>query len=62
MSEHEFWDEDVEKITSHASLGNCDVYEIGFNKPVDAMNIHKDDVIHFAKLFGLAVYEKDSAL
>ncbi len=62
MSAYEFWDEDVEKITSHASIGNVDIYEIGFKEPIEAVNIHKNDVIHLANLFGLAVYEKEAAL
>jgi hypothetical protein len=62
MEGYEFWDEDVERVQSQALMGNADLYEIIFKEPVGAMNIHKDDVIQLAKCFGLAVYEKDSAL
>jgi len=62
MSDHKYWDEDVEKAVNNACIGNEDSYEIQFKEPVEAFNIHKDDVIHLAKCFGLAVYEKDTAL
>lgn len=62
MSEHEYYDVDVEKEENQARIGNSDVVEIVFNKNVEAFNIHKDDVIHLAKNFGLTVYENDSAL
>ena len=62
MSDHEFWDEDVERIKSHADIGNADVYEVIFNEPIEALNIHKDDVIYLAKLLGLVVYDKCSEL
>lgn len=62
MEEYKFWDDDVEKAENQASIGNADVVEIMFRGPIEALNIHKDDVIHLAKQFGLAVYEKDSEL
>lgn len=60
MSDYVYFDDDVE--IEIMCVHNIDIYEIAFNKPVDAFNIHKDDVIHLAKLFGLTVYEKESAL
>ena len=63
MSEgYKFWDEDVEKIENRANIGNDELYEITFKSPVEAFNIHKNDVIRLARLFGLAVYEADSSL
>lgn len=59
---HEYNDADVQKTINHASWGNKDIEEIVFKKPVEAFNIHKKDVIHLAKIFGLHVYEGDSKL
>lgn len=59
---HEYYDSDVSKTINHSSFGNADVEEIVFKQPVEAFNIHKDDVIHLAKCFGLSVFEKDSQL
>lgn len=62
MSDYEFWDDDVEKVQNQAGDGNPEIYEVTFKGPVPVFHIHKDDVIHLAGWFGLAVYEKDSAL
>lgn len=62
MEDHVFWDEDVNGCKNNAYIGNAEVYEIMFKKPVGAMQIHRDDVIALANCFGLTVYENDSAL
>ena len=62
LNKYRYWDEDVENAVSHAGLGNIDVVEIQFKKKVEAFNIHKQDVIHLAKQFGLNVYESNSKL
>ncbi len=62
MSKHEYWDKDVEDATNQAGMGNADVVEIQFNTEVAAFNIHKRDVIHLAKQFGLNIYESSSKL
>lgn len=62
MSKYKYWDEDVENTVNQTCLGNADVVEIRFKKKVGAFNIHKQDVIHLAKRFGLNVYESDSKL
>lgn len=62
MSKHKYWDEDVEDAVNQAHMGNADVIEIQFKTEVEAFNIHKQDVVHLAKQFGLNVYENDSKL
>ena len=62
MSKHKYWDENVENAVNQAYKGNADVVEIRFNTEVTAFNIHKQDVVHLAKQFGLNVYESDSKL
>ena len=61
MSKHKYWDEDVEDVVQ-AYVDNIDILEIQFRKEVEAFNIHKQDVVHLAKQFGLNVYESNSKL
>ena len=60
--EYKFWDEDVESVKNCAYIGNEEAHEIIFKKPIEALNIHKDDVIHLAKCLGLVVFERESEL
>jgi len=62
MSNYKYWDEDVENEINQAIVGNADIVEIQFSKEVEAFNIHKNDIIHLAKCFGLVVFERDSEL
>ena len=62
MSDYIFFDKDIEACKSGAVYGNADIYELSLKDGTEAINIHKDDVIHLAKLFGLNVYESTSML
>ena len=57
---YDFYDEDIESVTD---CGNG-VVELGFrgSDGVEAINLHRDDIIYLAKEVGLVVYERDSAL
>lgn len=57
-----WYDESVKNAVNQAHIGNADLIEIQFNEPEETFDIHKDDVIHLAKCFGLAVYERESEL
>ena len=58
--DYDFYDDDIESFTDYGD----DVVEIGFrgSDGVEAINLHKNDIVYLAKHFGLIVYERDSAL
>ena len=62
MSDYRYWDEDVKYTVNQAIIGNADVEEIVFKEPIEAFNIHKDDIIYLARQFGLIVFERESEL
>ncbi len=57
MTNHKFFDEDVEKVLDDA---HPNVRELVLKEC--ALLIHKDDVIALAKEFDLIVFNKESAL
>ena len=62
MSDHVFYDEDIVSVINNAHFGNEDVVSINIEIYANSICLHKDDVIHLAKQFGLVVFESESQL
>lgn len=62
MSEYKYHDGNVREAVNQCMNGNADVEEVWFKEPTTSIFIHKQDVIHLARGFGLVVYEKNSSL
>ena len=60
MSDYKWFDSDIEKVTNRAIYGDADSVVVEFSAPVEAVIIHRDDVIHLAKQFGLTVYDTET--
>lgn len=64
MENYKFWDGDIEKGFRCGGFMRDDCYEIVFKRDEnrDSVILHKRDVIHLAKCFGLRVFESLSEL
>ena len=62
MADYKMYDPDICSVINQAGNGNNNVVELAFSEPIEAINIHKDDIIHLAKRFGLVVFESNSKL
>jgi len=60
MTLHDFYDSDVEKVIMDGISDNREI--VLKNENEGSLLISKNDVIAFAKEFGLVVYEKNSDL
>ena len=60
MENHDFFDEDVEKVTNNGHENNREIVLRPGND--SSLLINKEDVIALAKEFGLIVFDKNSRL
>ena len=59
MTNHQWFDSDVDKVLFEAHEDNREIIFVG---AIMNLIISKNDVIALAREFGLVVYEKDAAL
>jgi hypothetical protein len=60
MSDYAYYDQDIKDVKNQEDIE--DVFVIDFTEPSVTLEMHKDDVIHLAKQFGLIVFEAESKL